>query len=331
MGELTHETPKCLLEVAGRPFVHHQLRQLFRQGVQRVVLCLGHLGEQVVAARRRRLRVRPGRGVFVRRSGVARYRRRDSPGLASARPGVLRALRRLLPRVRLRGRPAGIRGSGKLALMTVFRNEGQWDTSNVEFQGRPHPGLRQGHADPSDAVHRLRSGHPGPPGARGRCGKRPVRSGHGLSGNASPGRTRGVRGQQSDSTRSARWRGSKRRSAPPGGSRHELERSAVQQEDDMSHAAQFLSEAKQVIDGLNIEAIEQMAHAVGAGAKPRRPAVHSGCRRQRGQRVARRQRFSQDRRNRSLCSDGQRFGTDGADQRRGLADDLRGMAARSAG
>ena len=50
MGELTQDTPKCLLDVAGRPFVHYQLRQLFQQGVRRVVMCLGHLGEKVVAA-----------------------------------------------------------------------------------------------------------------------------------------------------------------------------------------------------------------------------------------------------------------------------------------
>jgi len=50
LGPLTRETPKCLLSVAGRPFIHHQLRQLRGQGVQRVVLCLGHLGEKVVKA-----------------------------------------------------------------------------------------------------------------------------------------------------------------------------------------------------------------------------------------------------------------------------------------
>ena len=32
LGPLSRETPKCLIEVAGRPFVHHQLRQLTRPG-----------------------------------------------------------------------------------------------------------------------------------------------------------------------------------------------------------------------------------------------------------------------------------------------------------
>ena len=32
LGPLSREMPKCLIEVAGRPFIHHQLRQLHDQG-----------------------------------------------------------------------------------------------------------------------------------------------------------------------------------------------------------------------------------------------------------------------------------------------------------
>lgn len=46
---LTERIPKSLLEVAGEPFIAHQLRLLARRGVTRVVLCLGFLGEQVQA------------------------------------------------------------------------------------------------------------------------------------------------------------------------------------------------------------------------------------------------------------------------------------------
>src|SRR5690242_18988699 len=46
---LTETIPKSLVEVAGRPFVEHQLRLLARHGVRRVVMCLGHLGEQIEA------------------------------------------------------------------------------------------------------------------------------------------------------------------------------------------------------------------------------------------------------------------------------------------
>ena len=48
LGTLTRQVPKSLIEVSGRPFIYHQLRQLRDQGIRRVVLCLGYLGEQVV-------------------------------------------------------------------------------------------------------------------------------------------------------------------------------------------------------------------------------------------------------------------------------------------
>ena len=47
---LTRHTPKSLVVVAGRPFIFHQLELLHSQGVRRVVLCVGHLGEQIEAA-----------------------------------------------------------------------------------------------------------------------------------------------------------------------------------------------------------------------------------------------------------------------------------------
>lgn len=44
---LTERMPKSLIPVAGKPFIHHQLRQLQTQGVQRVILCVAHLGEVI--------------------------------------------------------------------------------------------------------------------------------------------------------------------------------------------------------------------------------------------------------------------------------------------
>jgi MurNAc alpha-1-phosphate uridylyltransferase len=135
MGELTRETPKCLLEVAGRPFVHHQLRQLKAQGVHQVVLCLGHLGEQVVG--------RVGDGSKFGLEVVYSF---DGPELR----GTAGALRRALPLLgqaffvlygdsylecSYRATEQAFLAAGRLALMTVFRNEGQWDKSNVEYSG----------------------------------------------------------------------------------------------------------------------------------------------------------------------------------------------------
>jgi len=44
---ITQTIPKALVEVAGRPFVDHQLALLRHHGIRRVVLCLGHLGDRV--------------------------------------------------------------------------------------------------------------------------------------------------------------------------------------------------------------------------------------------------------------------------------------------
>ena len=47
LGEHVRETPKPLLEVAGEPFLVHQLRLLARYGATRAVLCVGYLGELI--------------------------------------------------------------------------------------------------------------------------------------------------------------------------------------------------------------------------------------------------------------------------------------------
>jgi hypothetical protein len=49
LGPISATTPKTMVTVAGRPFIDHQLALLLRNGIRRVVLCLGHLGEQVEA------------------------------------------------------------------------------------------------------------------------------------------------------------------------------------------------------------------------------------------------------------------------------------------
>ena len=131
----TEWIPKSLLEVRGEPFLAHQLRLLKRSGIERVVLCVSYLGEQI------RDYARDGRSF-----GLPIEYSFDGPKLL----GTAGALRRALPLLGdsffvLYGDSylpcdyAAVEKAfvafGKQGLMTVFRNEGQWDSSNVEFDG----------------------------------------------------------------------------------------------------------------------------------------------------------------------------------------------------
>lgn len=134
---ITERIPKALVSVAGEPFLTHQLRLLRGQGITRVVLCLGHLGEMI----EREYGDGSAQGVELRYS----Y---DGPRLL----GTGGALRQALP---LLGEAFYVlygdsylpidfpavaehwQRSGQPALMTVFHNADAWDTSNVEFsEGR---------------------------------------------------------------------------------------------------------------------------------------------------------------------------------------------------
>jgi len=132
---ITATVPKALVEVAGQPFIGHQLNLLHREGVQHIVLCVGHLGEQIEA--------------FVgdgRRFGLQVAYSFDGDILL----GTGGALRRALPLlgeaffvlygdsyldVAMKPIELAFRRQNLPALMTVFRNEGQWDNSNVLFDG----------------------------------------------------------------------------------------------------------------------------------------------------------------------------------------------------
>lgn len=133
LGGLTLKTPKCLLEVAGRPFISHQLLGLAKQGVSRAILCLGYLSEQVIEV--------VGDGSEY---GLEVAYSFDGPDLRGTAGAVKQALPLLGSKFfvlygdsYLSCSYAAVQhafeAAGKLALMTVFRNEGQWDSSNVEY------------------------------------------------------------------------------------------------------------------------------------------------------------------------------------------------------
>ena len=131
---ITETIPKSLVDVCGEPFVAHQLRLLRSRGISDVVLCVGYRAEQIEKV------VGPGTAFGLR----VRYAL-DGEKLLGTGGAVRRALAMLgdeffvlygdsyLP-CDYQAALSSFRASGKLALMTVYRNEGQYDTSNVQYE-----------------------------------------------------------------------------------------------------------------------------------------------------------------------------------------------------
>lgn len=131
---ITERIPKALVTVAGEPFLAHQLRLLHSAGLRRVVVCAGYLGDMI----QRQF----GNG--------ARFDLRieysfDRPRLLGTGGALKRALPLLgrrffvlygdsyLP-IDYRKAALAFATGDRTALMTVYRNQGRWDASNVQFE-----------------------------------------------------------------------------------------------------------------------------------------------------------------------------------------------------
>lgn len=132
---LTERFPKALISVAGQPFLLHQLKLLRDQGIRRVLLLVGYLGEMIEE--------QFGDGS---QHGMSLAYSFDGPVLL----GTAGAIRRALPLLPERffvlygdsyltcdfGAVARAFAHGHArGLMTVYRNENRYDASNVEFDG----------------------------------------------------------------------------------------------------------------------------------------------------------------------------------------------------
>ena len=134
MHPITETMPKGLICVAGKPFIEHQLEYLRNQKVKNVVLCLGHLGEMIEEV--------VGDGSEFNLNISYSY---DGPSLL----GTGGAIKKALPLIDgnffvLYGDSflpidfglinEKYKNSEKEGLMTVMKNQGRWDKSNVLFQ-----------------------------------------------------------------------------------------------------------------------------------------------------------------------------------------------------
>jgi len=134
MRPLTAQFPKALLEVAGEPFIAHQLRLFAREGIRNVKMLVGYCWEQI------EFFVGNGSRFGVKVDYIV-----DGPTLLGTGGAVRRAIDRLGPEFLVTYCDSWLdapyapvveafHASGRPALMCVFRNENRWDPSNVQFE-----------------------------------------------------------------------------------------------------------------------------------------------------------------------------------------------------
>ncbi|HEY3938628.1 MAG TPA: nucleotidyltransferase family protein [Bryobacteraceae bacterium] len=129
---LTETIPKSLIPINGRPYIAYQLELLYSRGIRNAVLCVGHLGEKIEAF--------VGDGSSFGMSVSYSF---DGPVLL----GTGSAIRKALPLLGdaffvlygdsyltcdYRAVQAYFGSAGKRGLMTIYRNVGLYDTSNIE-------------------------------------------------------------------------------------------------------------------------------------------------------------------------------------------------------
>ncbi|MDR1966503.1 MAG: NTP transferase domain-containing protein [Synergistaceae bacterium] len=130
---VTEKMPKALIDINGRPFIDYQLKLLASSGIKKAVLCVGFLGGQIEG----------------HVGGGGRYGLNVEYSYDGENPlGTGGAIKKAIPL--LGGRFFILYGdsylpidynavekaflrSEKSGLMTVYRNGGQWDTSNVVY------------------------------------------------------------------------------------------------------------------------------------------------------------------------------------------------------
>lgn len=135
LSPLTDKVPKSLIEIDGEPFLSYQLDFLKNSGVKDIVLCVGYLGDQIERYF--------GNG---REFGVnLEYSHERGQLLGTA--GALKNARGLLQEIffTMYGDSylsldfarvlAYFESQDELALMTVYKNNNQWERSNTVIEG----------------------------------------------------------------------------------------------------------------------------------------------------------------------------------------------------
>ena len=131
---ISEHIPKSLIEISGLPFIAHQINYLYLQGVKEVVICAGYLGEKIQSV--------IGYGSNFKLNISYSF---DGPKLLGTGGALKKAAKNLkTPFFVLYGDsflPVDYKKIENFyltcqnkALMTIYKNDNQWDISNVYFK-----------------------------------------------------------------------------------------------------------------------------------------------------------------------------------------------------
>jgi NDP-sugar pyrophosphorylase family protein len=133
MKPCTEQIPKSLIDVHGKPFAARQLECLAGRGVRRVVLCIGHLGGMI----RQRIGEGDRFGLQVQYSDEGDTLLGTGGALRNALPLMGEKFLLMYGDSLLECDYEAVERrfleSGTQGLMTVYRNDGRFDSSNVLF------------------------------------------------------------------------------------------------------------------------------------------------------------------------------------------------------
>jgi NDP-sugar pyrophosphorylase family protein len=134
LGDLTESLPKSLVPVEGEPFLTHQLRMLYRQGIRHAVVCVGRFGT-MISDQFGQL----AEGIRLEYSFDGAMPLGTGGSIVKAMPMLGEIFFVLYGDSYLEVDFAAVadllRRRKSQGLMTVFRNEGRFDVSNVSVAG----------------------------------------------------------------------------------------------------------------------------------------------------------------------------------------------------
>ncbi|MFZ1323459.1 MAG: sugar phosphate nucleotidyltransferase [Ignavibacteria bacterium] len=131
---VTETIPKSMLDITGLPFIQQQINLLKKKGIKKIVICAGAMGDQI----KNYTDANPAEGIEIDYSF-------DGDKLLGTGGALKKALSKLDERFFVMYGDSYLDtdfndinkyflDQNKKGLMTVFKNEWKWDSSNIEFE-----------------------------------------------------------------------------------------------------------------------------------------------------------------------------------------------------